>query len=161
MTVPPVRFQRNLRDVLAAAQLYQAGTTKHRIYQVLALILITVASYQGLTLGFGMNQLLLIGIGVLLAIDPVPLILMTVTALSQPDPVTSIAIDSQGVLVQSGNASRTYTWNQFRTIIENRQYYLLVYGNWAYIAIPRRVFSSADHHTQFITALNQHLKDRA
>ena len=107
MTVPPVRFQRNLRDVLAAAQLYQAGTTKHRIYQIVALVIIAVASYQGYTLGFGTNQLLLISIGVLLAIDPVPLILMTVTALSQPDPSTTLVLDNEGINVQSGTASRT------------------------------------------------------
>ncbi len=161
MTVPPVRFQRNLRDVLAAAQLYQAGTTKHRIYQIVALVIIAVASYQGYTLGFGTNQLLLISIGVLLAIDPVPLILMTVTALSQPDPSTTLVLDNEGINVQSGTASRTFVWKQFTTIVENRQYYLLVYGNWAYIAIPRRAFQSADHHTQFMNTLNQHLKDRA
>lgn len=161
MTVPAVRFQRNLRDVLAAAQLYQAGTTKHRIYQVVALILIAVASYQGLTLGFGINQLLLIGIGILLAIDPVPLILMTVTALSQPETATSVSIDERGVHLQIGNTSRTYEWKQFNTIVENRQYYLLVYGNWAYITIPRRAFNNNDHHTQFIHTLNHQLKERS
>lgn len=161
MTVPSVRFQRNLRDVLAAAQLYQSGTIKHRVYQVVALVLIAVASYQGFTIGFTLNQLLLIGIGVLLAIDPVPLILMTVTALSQPDKVTSVSIDDQGVHVQSGEASRTFAFTKFRSVIENRQYYLLVYGNWAYISIPRRAFSSAEHHTKFMNALNQHLKDQA
>lgn len=161
MTVPSVRFQRNLRDILAAAQLYQSGTTKHRIYQVVALILIAVASYQGFTLGFTLNQLLLITIGILLAIDPVPLILMTVTALSQPDKTTSISIDDQGVHVQSGDASRTFAFTQFRSVVENRQYCLLVYGNWSYISIPRRAFSNADHHTQFMNALNQKLKGRS
>jgi hypothetical protein len=160
MTVPSVRFQRNLRDVLAAAQLYQSGTTKHRIYQIVALILIAVASYQGFTLGFTLNQLLLISIGVLLAIDPVPLILMTVTALSQPDKFTSVTVDDLGVHVQSGDASRTFAFHQFSSIVESRQYYLLVYGNWSYISIPRRSFSNKDHHTQFMDALNQRLKDR-
>lgn len=160
MTAPSVRFQRNLRDVLAAAQLYQSGTTKHRIYQVVALVLIAVASYQGFTLGFTLNQLLLITIGILLAIDPVPLILMTVTALSQPDKVTAITIDDHGMHVQSGDASRTFAFTQFRSVVENRHYYLLVYGNWSYISIPRRAFQSADHHTQFMSALNQRLKDR-
>ena len=160
MTESTVRFQRNLRDVLAAAQLYQSGTTKHRIYQVVALILIAVASYQGFTLGFTLNQLLLICIGVLLAIDPVPLILMTVTALSQPDKTTSVTINDQGVHVQSGDASRTFTFNQFRSMVENRQYFLLVYGNWSYISIPRRSFTNADHHTQFMNALNERLKEQ-
>ncbi|MFZ9857054.1 MAG: YcxB family protein [Roseiflexaceae bacterium] len=161
MSVPTVRFQRNLRDVLAAAQLYQSGTTKHRIYQVVALILIAIATYQGFTLGFTLNQLLLIGIGVLLAIDPVPLILMTVTALSQPDKTTLVSINDQGVHVQSGDATRTFGFAQFRSIIENRLYCILVYGNWAYISIPRRSFTSAEHYTQFMRVLNQHLKDRS
>ncbi len=161
MSVPPVRFQRNLRDVLAAAQLYQSGTTKHRIYQVVALILIAVASYQGFTLGFTLNQLLLISIGVLLAIDPVPLILMTVTALSQPDKTTSVSINDHGVHVQSGDATRTFAFHQFRSIVENRLYCILVYGNWAYISIPRRSFSSAEHYTDFMNVLNKHLKDQA
>jgi hypothetical protein len=161
MIVPTVQFQRNLRDVLAAAQLYQSGTTKHRIYQVVALILIAVASYQGFTLGFTLNQLLLIGIGVLLAIDPVPLILMTVTALSQPDKITSVTINDHGVHVTSGDATRTFAFNQFRSIVENRLYCILVYGNWAYISIPRRSFANAEHYTQFMNVLNQHLKDQA
>lgn len=161
MSVPPVRFQRNLRDVLAAAQLYQSGTTKHRIYQVVALVVIAIATYQGFTLEFTLNQLLLIGIGVLLAIDPVPLILMTVTALSQPDKTTSVMINDQGVHVQSGDATRTLAFHQFSSIVENRLYCILVYGNWAYISIPRRSFSNAEHYTQFMSMLNTHLKDRA
>lgn len=146
MTIPAsfeIRYERTLRDVLAAAQLYQAGTTKHRIYQVVALVLVAVATYQGLTLGFGGNQLLLIAIGILLAIDPVPLILSVMSSFGAPEQTYTVQCSDAGVHVHVGQRSTLFPWARFVSIIENRRYLLLVHGSWSYVIIPQRAFTAA------------------
>ena len=160
MTMPDsfeIRYERNLRDVLAAAQLYQSGTTKHRIYQVVALILVVVATYQGLTLGFGGNQLLLIAIGILLAIDPVPLILTVMSSFGAPEQAYTVQFSDAGVHVHVGQRSTQFPWARFVSIVENRRYLLLVHGSWSYVTIPQRAFT-AEQRQWLQQMINTHRK---
>lgn len=160
MTMPAsfeIRYERTLRDVLAAAQLYQSGTTKHRIYQVVALVLVVVATYQGLTLGFGGNQLLLIAIGILLAIDPVPLILTVMSSFGAPEQAYTVQFSDAGVHVNVGQRSTQLPWARFVSVVENRRYLLLVHGSWSYVIIPQRAFTPAQRQ-QFQQMLHTYRK---
>jgi len=160
MTAPTsveIRYERTMRDVLAAAQLYQAGTTKHRIYQVVALILVAVATYQGLTLGFGGNQLLLIVIGMLLAIDPVPLILTVMSSFGTPEQAYTVQFSDAGVQVQVGQRSTLFPWARFVSIVENQRYLLLVHGSWSYVSIPQRAFTT-EQRAWFQQMIHTHRK---
>lgn len=163
MTTPSTvefRFERSLRDVLAAAQLYQAGTTKHRIYQIVALVLVVFATYQGFSLGFGGNQLLLIAIGLLLALDPIPLILTVVSSFGIADHRYRIHAHAAGIELTHAQRSTTYPWARFVSMVENRHYLILVYGSWNYLAIPKRAIS-AEQRAAFDALLSQHLRIHA
>jgi hypothetical protein len=163
MTTPDVlevRFERELRDVLAAAQLYQSGTTKHRVYQIVALILVVFATYQGLSLGFGGNQLLLIVIGLLLALDPIPLILTVMSSFGIPDRCYTLRVTEQGIELSNSSRTATFAWNRFNSLVENQRYLLLVYGSWNYIAIPQRAFSK-EQRALFDTMLTKQVQIKA
>lgn len=159
MTTPIlIEYSLQTRDTLAVAQLYQATTLKHRIYQIVALMLIGFATWQGLTLGFTGNQLLLIGIAVLLAIDPIPLLLMTMSSFNNPRNTVKLQIDETGVHRVVADRTITSTWAQFSHTIENNQYVVLVLGSWNYLAIPKRALHNGDLATQLNQAIATHLR---
>lgn len=159
MTTPlTLEYVMSTRDTLAVAQLYQSTTKKHRLYQAIALVLVSVAAWQGFTIAFGSNQLLLILIALLLAIDPIPLLLMTLSSFNNPRTSVKLRIDDTGIHRMVGDRTVTSGWAQFSHTIENHQYIVLVLASWNYLAIPRRALQqdgAATHLTQFITT---HLK---
>ena len=142
MTTPiTLEYALQTRDTLAVAQLYQSTTTKHRIYQGIALVLVGIATWQGFTIGFGGNQLLLIVIAILLAIDPIPLLLMTMSSFNNPRNTVKLVIDETGIQRVGAERSVTSPWAQFSHTIENSQYLILVLGSWNYLAIPKRALT--------------------
>lgn len=148
----------SIRDTLAAAQLYQTTTIKHRIYQAVAGVLFALALWQGFSTSFGGNQLMLIVIALLLAIDPVPLILMVMSSFNQPSTATTLQIDDSGVTRILGERTVLVPWTQLNRSIENRNYVLLVAGSWNYIVIPQRSFTTPQHKSLFAQHINAHLK---
>lgn len=159
MTTPiTIEYGITIRDTLAVAQLYQATTTKHRIYQLVALVLAGIATWQGFTIGFGGNQLLLIVIAVLLTIDPIPLLLMTMSSFNNPRNTVTLRIDDTGVHRIVAERTITSSWAQFSHTIENSQYLVLVLGSWNYLAIPRRALQKDDRAAQVTRLINTHLK---
>lgn len=148
----------SIRDTLSAAQLYQTTTIKHRIYQAGAGVLFALALWQGYSLSFGGNQLMLIVIALLLAIDPVPLILMIMSSFNQPKNNTTLLIDESGVTRIIGDRTAHVTWTKLTRSIENRNYILLVAGSWNYIVIPQRAFSNPNSKNTFQQFINTHLK---
>lgn len=159
MTVPiTISYTMSIRDTLAVAQLYQATTRKHRLYQAIALVLAGIAVWQGVTLGFSTNQLLLILIAILLAIDPIPLLLMTMSSFNNPRTNVKLVIDEQGIHRDVADRTVTSSWAQFTHTIENSQYIVLVLGSWNYLAIPRRALKKDDLATQFTHAIATYLK---
>lgn len=148
----------SIRDTLAAAQLYQTTTIKHRIYQAVAGVLFVLALWQGFSTSFGGNQLMLIVIALLLAIDPVPLILMVMSSINKPDATTTLQIDDNGVTRLLGERTVLVPWAKFNRSIENQRYVLLVAGSWNYIVIPQRSFTTPQHKSAFVQLINTHLK---
>jgi hypothetical protein len=148
----------SIRDTLAAAQLYQTTTVKHRIYQTVAGLLFALALWQGFSTSFGGNQLMLIVIALLLAIDPVPLILMVMSSFNQPNTTTTLRIDDTGVTRVLGERTTLVPWTKFNRSIENRSYILLVAGSWNYIVIPQRAFNAPHLKPAFMQYINTHLK---
>jgi len=148
----------SIRDTLAAAQLYQTTTVKHRIYQAVAGVLFALALWQGFSTSFGGNQLMLIVIALLLALDPVPLILMVMSSFNQPNAINTLRIDDSGVTRIIGDRTAHVTWPQLTRSIENRSYILLVAGSWNYIVIPQRAFSNPNLKNMFHQLINAHLK---
>ncbi len=148
----------SIRDTLAAAQLYQTTTIKHRVYQAVAGVLFALALWQGFSTSFGGNQLMLIAIALILAIDPVPLILMVMSSFNQPNTTTTLQIDDTGVTRVLGERTTLVPWTKFNRSIENRSYVLLVAGSWNYIVIPQRSFITPQHKSAFVQLINTHLK---
>jgi hypothetical protein len=148
----------SIRDTLAAAQLYQTTTMKHRVYQAVAGVLFALALWQGFSTSFGGNQLMLIAIALLLAIDPVPLILMVMSSFNQPNTSTTLQIDDTGVTRVLGERTTLVSWTKFNRSIENRSYVLLVAGSWNYIVIPQRSFTTPQLKSAFVQLINTHLK---
>lgn len=148
----------SIRDTLAAAQLYQTTTIKHRIYQTVAGVLFALALWQGFSTSFGGNQLMLIVIALLLALDPVPLILMVMSSFNQPNATNTLRVDDSGITRVIGDRTAHVAWSQLHRSIENRNYILLVAGSWNYIVIPQRAFSSATFKNTFQQFMNAHLK---
>jgi|GEM_PF-1575911 len=148
----------SIRDTLAAAQLYQTTTFKHRIYQAIAGVLFALALWQGFSTSFSGNQLMLIVIALLLAIDPVPLILMVMSSFNQPHTATTLQIDDAGVTRMIGERTILVPWTKLNRSIENRNYVLLVAGSWNYIVIPQRSFITPQHKSTFTQLITTHLK---
>lgn len=146
MTTPAsITCRYSMSDGLAAATLYQGSTLKHRVYQLVALGIFGFTLYQAYRTGFQSSQLLLYLIAILLFVDPVPLILMSVTRLSQPAWPTTLTFDSSGIVVAVNDRSSTYPWAKFTKIIENRRFILLVHGSWGYLVIPTVVLKASGH----------------
>ncbi len=146
MTTPAsITCRYSMSDGLAAATLYQGSTLKHRVYQIVALGIFSFTIYQAYRTGFASTQLMLYVIAILLFVDPVPLILMSVTRLSQPALPTTIAFDSAGVVVTVAERSVTYSWDKFSKLIENKRYILLVHAAWGYLVIPTAVLRASGH----------------
>lgn len=159
MTAPiTLEYVLHTRDTLAVAQLYQSTTTKHRIYLAVALVLIGIATWQGFMAGFTGNQLLLIVIAVLLAIDPIPLLLMTMSSFNSPRNTVTLHIDATGVHRVVADRTITSTWAQFSHTIENSMYLVLVLGSWSYVAIPKRALQKDNLATQLNQAIATYLK---
>ena len=144
-TPPSITCRYSMSDGLAAATLYQGSTLKHRVYQIVALGIFSFTLYQAYRIGFTSSQLLLYLIALLLFIDPVPLILMSVTRLSQPALPTTIAFDTTGIVVTVADRSTTYRWEKFTKLIENKRFILLVHAPWGYLVIPTAVLSASGH----------------
>ncbi|MFM2308254.1 MAG: hypothetical protein RLY87_374 [Chloroflexota bacterium] len=146
MTTPAsITCRYSMSDGLAAATLYQSSTLKHRVYQIVALGIFSFTLYQAYRIGFQSSQLLLYVIAILLFIDPVPLILMSVTRLSQPAWPTTLTFDSTGIVVSVNDRSTTYPWAKFNKLIENQRYILLVHASWGYLVIPTAVLKASGH----------------
>jgi hypothetical protein len=148
----------SIRDTLAAAQLYQTTTMKHRIYQAVAGVLFVLALWQGFSTSFGGNQLMLIVIALLLALDPVPLILMVMSSFNQPHTTSTLLIDDTGITRVLGERTVLVPWTKLNYSIENRNYVLLVAGSWNYIVIPQRSFTTPQLKSSFVQQINTHLK---
>jgi len=148
----------SIRDTLAAAQLYQTTTVKHRVYQTVAGVLFALALWQGFSTSFGGNQLMLIVIALLLALDPVPLILKVMSSFNQPNATNTLRFDDSGVTRIIGDRTAHVAWAQLTRSIENRSYILLVAGSWNYIVIPQRAFNAPHLKPAFMQYINTHLK---
>jgi hypothetical protein len=144
-TPPSITCHYSIRDGLASAILYQGSTVKHRVYQLVALAIFFFTIYQAYRIGFTSSQLLLYAIAVLLFVDPVPLIMMTVTRLSQTARPATFAFDTDGIVVTVGERSTTHRWQKFTKLIENKHYILLVHAPWGYLVIPTAVLSASGH----------------
>jgi hypothetical protein len=101
---------------------------------------------------------MLIAIAFILAIDPVPLILMVMSSFNQPNTSTTLQIDDTGVTRVLGEQTTLVPWTKFNRSIENRSYILLVAGSWNYIVIPQRAFSNPNLKNMFHQLINAHLK---
>ena len=159
MTTPiTLDYVMSTRDTLAVAQLYPSTTKKHRDYQAIALTRVGVAAWQGFTSAFGTNQLLLILIALLLAIDPVPILLMTLSSFNNPRTTVKLRIDETGIHRVVADRTITSGWAQFSHTIENNQYLILVLSSWNYLAIPRRAMQHGDVATRVAHIIATHLK---
>lgn len=148
----------SIRDTLAAAQLYQTTTIKHRIYQTVAAALFGLALWQGFSTSFGGSQLMLIVIALLLALDPVPLILMLMSNSKKLNTTTVLHIDDLGITRTSGELKTRVNWTKLTRSIENANYILLVAGPWNYIVIPQRAFNLPQLKAAFRQKIDTHLK---
>lgn len=151
MSDTPISFsyRTSISAAMAAAQLYQGSTLKHRVYQLVALGVFGFTLYQAYRIGFTSTQVLLYGIAILLFIDPVPLILMSVTRLGQPDLPTTISATPAGVSVTTGDRTVTHAWEKFTSSVENQRFLLLVIAPWNYLAIPTATLTSSGQNDAF------------
>ncbi|MFM2033045.1 MAG: hypothetical protein RLZZ297_1810 [Chloroflexota bacterium] len=150
MNDTPIRvtYRTSISAAIAAAQLYQSSTLKHRVYQIIALGVFSFTLYEAYRTGFTSTQVLLYAIATLLFIDPVPLILMAVTRLGQPDLPTTATADATGISLTTGDRTVTHPWAHFTSSVENQRFLLLVIAPWNYVAIPRAVLHASGHDAQ-------------
>ena len=151
-------YRTSISAAMAAAQLYQGSTLKHRVYQITALGVFSFTLYEAYRIGFTSTHVLLYAIAILLFIDPVPLILMSVTRLGQPDLPTTISADTSGLRVTTGDRTGTHEWATFSRSVENQRFLLLVIAPWNYIAIPTATLTASGQNDAFRALLAASLR---
>jgi hypothetical protein len=140
-----VHIEYTSSDIVRACRVYQVTTVGYKFSKVVAIMCFAAGCWLAYARGLHWLTVVLFVSAVLSWFDPVRPLQAWLAFKRNPgiylEPY-QVTFDDTGVHAKTSTIDARRLWTGYSTVLEGETLFLLVYGKWLYVAIPKRVFAS-------------------
>ena len=146
MSFEPITIKYNYKifDLIRAYRRYRSKTLMYKIGLALGAICLIVGIWYLVQFNLDTTAVLLFLLALMLAFDLVRLLRIWLAFKRNEKLYTKeieVRIEDGGIHSKTDDAESFFKWERFDEVMEDEQFFLLIYGKWMYTIIPKMVFS--------------------
>ena len=139
-----IKYNYKISDLIRAYRRYRSKTLMYKIGLALGAICLIVGIWYLVQFNLDTAAVLLFLLALMLAFDLVRLLRIWLAFKRNEKLYTKeieVRIEDGGIHSKTGDAESFFKWERFDEVMEDEQFFLLIYGKWMYTIIPKRIFS--------------------
>lgn len=139
-----IKYNYKISDLIRAYRHYRSKTLMYKIGLALGAICLIVGIWYLVQFNLDTAAVLLFLLALMLAFDLVRLLRIWLAFKRNEKLYTKeieVRIEDGGIHSKTDDAESFFKWERFDEVMEDEQFFLLIYGKWMYTIIPKRIFS--------------------
>ncbi|MCK5646347.1 MAG: YcxB family protein [Anaerolineales bacterium] len=139
-----IKYNYKISDLIRAYRRYRSKTLMYKIGLALGAICLIVGIWYLVQFNLDTAAVLLFLLALMLAFDLVRLLRIWLAFKRNEKLYTKeieVRIEDGGIHSKTDDAESFFKWERFDEVMEDEQFFLLIYGKWMYTIIPKRIFS--------------------